>query len=66
MQSQHNYGLFLSKSDLHVMIKNTMCARNFPKDKEPILMMAMQMALGGGGGVFEQWPFSVGEVRFLL
>ena len=59
MQSQSNYGSFLSKSDLHVMIKNTMLARNCPKGKGPILTMAMQMA---GEGVFEQWPFSVGEM----
>ena len=65
MQSQYNYGSFLSKSDLHVMIKNAMLARNCPKGKGPILTMAMQMAGGGGGGrVFEQWPFSVGEVDF--
>ena len=49
MQSQRNYGSFLSKSDLHVMIKNTMLARNVPKGKVPILTMAMQMAGGGGG-----------------
>ena len=67
MQSQRNYGSFLSKSDLHVMIKNTMLAQNCPKGKEPILTMAMQMAgRGGGGGGVEQWPFSVGEVGFLL
>ena len=65
MQSQRNYGSFLSKSDLHVMIKNTMLARNCPKGKGPILTMAMQMA-GGGEGVFEKWPFSVGEVGCLL
>ena len=53
------------------MIKNTIPARNCPKGKEPILTMAMQIAGGGGGvvvggGGVEQWPFSVGEVRFLL
>ena len=41
-----------------------MLARNCPKGEEPILIMAMQMAGGGGGG--EQWPFSMGEVGFLL
>ena len=61
MQSQRNYGSFLSKSDLHVMIKNTMLARNSPKGKVPILTMAMQMA--GGGGLrdchflWEKWDF---------
>ena len=63
MQSQGNYGSFLSKSDLHVMIKNTMLARNCPKGKEPILTMPMQMAGGGGGGLsnghslWEKWDF---------
>ena len=66
MESQRNYGSFLSKSNLHVMMKNTMFAQNCPKGKGPILAMAMQMAGGGGGEVFEQWPFSAGEVGFLL
>ena len=37
-----------------------MLARNWPKGKEPILTMAMQIT----GGRVEQWPFSVGEVGF--
>ena len=46
---QRNYGSFLSKSDLHVMIKKKMLAQSCPKGKEPILTMAMQMAGGGWG-----------------
>ena len=66
MQSQRNYGSFLSKSDLHVMIKNTILARNCPKVKESILTMAMQMAGGEEGGgeglssghsLWEKWEF---------
>ena len=64
MQSQRNYGSVLSKSDLHVMIKNTMPTRNCPKGKGPILTIDMQMA--AAGGVFEKWPFSLEEVGFLL
>ena len=38
-----------------------MLARNFPKGKEPILTMAMQMARGGGlsngDSLWEKWDF---------
>ena len=66
MQSQHNYGSFLSKSDLHVMIKNWQCLPKIAQRvRNPFSPWPCKWGGGGGGGV-EQWPLSVGEVGFLL
>ena len=64
MQSQCNYGSFLSKSDLHVMIKNWQCLPKIDQRvRNPFSPWSCKWR--GGGGV-EQWPFSVGEVGFFL